>query len=117
LSRARSTVRALDFATIAQWFKTKRQSIFTSNGPHLHQLDARGVDLSGARILGVHVARSRFITDLRGAAFIESVLEMTDFTYGNLDNTLWQCTHVQHSYFCDSSFVDATLDRVAFIDW
>jgi uncharacterized protein YjbI with pentapeptide repeats len=116
LRRVRAAVEAPDFPKIAQWFMATRQSIVPSNGPHLHELDARGVDLAGARIFGVHIARCRLITDLRGAAFVDAILEMCDFTYSNLRNTLWQCTHVHYSYFRDSSFVDATLDRLLFID-
>lgn len=86
------------------------------NGPHVFELDCRGVDLRGAELYGLHIARSRFIADLRRATIRDSIIELSDLTYSDLENTIWQNTTVERSFLRDSSLIDATLDRVAFID-
>jgi uncharacterized protein YjbI with pentapeptide repeats len=93
-----------------------RRSIATGDGAYLADLDARGVDLTEVRILGVHIARCRFITNMCHASFIDAVIEEGDFTYADLRSTMWQRTQVYRSFLRDSSLVDATLDGSTFTD-
>ncbi len=111
-----ATTGAPDVVKLEQWYKAMRQSIPAGDSPYLADLDARGVDLTEARIFRVHVARCRFITDLCRASFIDAVIDASDFTYSNLRSTLWQRTRVQRSFLRDCSLVDATLDGSTFAD-
>ncbi len=111
-----ATTGAPDVVKLEQWYKAMRRSIPAGDGPYLADLDARGVDLTEARIFRVHVARCRFITDLCRASFIDAVIDASDFTYSNLRSTLWQRTRVQRSFLRDCTLVDATLDGSTFTD-
>jgi hypothetical protein len=85
-------------------------------GPHLFELDSHGRDLQQALFNGLHVARSKFLTDLRDATFVDTFIERSDFTYARLERTLWQRTCITHSFYHDASFENASLDDVAFFD-
>jgi uncharacterized protein YjbI with pentapeptide repeats len=82
----------------------------------IFEMNASGKDLRDAELFGLHVARSRFFTDLRRARLVDSVVEASDFTYCDLRNTLWQHTHVRRSFFRNSSFVDACFNDVMFVE-
>jgi hypothetical protein len=116
LKLAVSSAPVLDSRRMIQWLKAPGRSALTPGGPDLFALDAQGVALPAVTFLGLHVAKCWFITDLHDSTLIDAFVEQSDFSYGQLRNTLWQETRVHRSYFRDASFLDATFDRAVFVE-
>jgi uncharacterized protein YjbI with pentapeptide repeats len=83
---------------------------------HVFKLDASGKDLQEAVVCGLHVSHSRFITDMRRARFVDSLVEASDFSYADLRGTLWQRARIRSCYFREVRFWDAAFDDTMFID-
>ena len=116
LRRVPTETAELDARRVTRWLRARGRSALAPGGPDLFELDATGIAISAAQLLGLHVARCRFITAMPGASFLGALIEQCDFTYGSLRNTLWQHSHADHSFFRDSSLVDATFDHASFVD-
>jgi len=99
-----------------RWAAACDQTKVARGGPHVFELQSNGRDLQQALFYRLHVARSKFLTDLRDATFLDTFIERCDFTYARLDRTIWQRTCVTHSFYHDASFEGASLDDVAFFD-
>jgi len=83
---------------------------------HVFKLDASGKDLQEAVVCGLHVSHSRFITDMRRARFVDSLVEASDFSYADLRGTLWQRARIRSCYFREVRLWDAAFDDTMFID-
>ena len=66
LCRAPMNPRRCDPHRLRRWIAARGSSAELLDGPHIFELDAAGVDLSGAQLLGVHLVRCRLITSLHG---------------------------------------------------
>jgi hypothetical protein len=84
--------------------------------PDIVGLETAGRDLQMVEFFGLHVARSRFMASLRGTWFVESLVETSDFAYGDLRETLWQRTRVRRCHFREAELGDARFEDALFID-
>jgi hypothetical protein len=84
--------------------------------PTLLGLDTGGRNFTQTSFLGLHVASSRFMSDLSHSVFRDTFIESSDFTYGSLQHALLQRSCAWHSFFRHCSFADATFDEMIFID-
>src|SRR4051812_36568027 len=75
---------------LTRWMMAARRSEGADRVPDLFELDATGHELNDAQFIGLHLARCSFITSLRRARFADAYFDKCDFTYGNLQDTLWQ---------------------------
>lgn len=119
LRRAATCANELDTRRLARWADASRTTLIRRNGPDIFELDAGAASATGlqfAQFVGLHVAASRFIADMRRAIFQHSVVEGGDFTYCRLEDTTWQGTSLHRSFLRDSSFENASFDYVAFFD-
>lgn len=99
-----------------RWAAERDQTKVARGGPHVFELNSNGRDLQNASFHGLHVSRSKFLTDLRDATLVDAFIERCDFTYARLERTIWQRTCITHSFYRDALFGNATLDDVAFFD-
>ena len=106
----------LDAGRLRRWAVACAETKVPRGGPHLFEFDSHGRDLQESLFFGLHVAHSKFLTDLRNAMFIDTFVERSDFAYARLDRAILQRTCIRYSFFRESSFKDAILDDVAFFD-
>ena len=106
----------LDQDRLRRWGVAIAETKVPRGGPHLFELDSHGRDLQQALFCGLHVARSKFLADLRDSTFVDTFVEFTDFTFAKLDRAIMQRTCIRHSSFRDSSFRNAIFDDIAFFD-
>jgi uncharacterized protein YjbI with pentapeptide repeats len=116
LQRAPTSAGDRDLQKFTRWVLAYGRSTSALDGPHLYELDAAGTDLAGARLLGIHAVRCRFITAMPHARFEDAYIDLSDFTYSNLWRSAWLRTRVHRSHFREASLSGAVLDRTTFID-
>jgi len=114
LESAPVTIAAPELGRFQRWTRARTTTLIARNGPHIFELDAAGHELQEVVFFSLHVASSRFITNLRRATFWDTFIEGTDFNYSRLDNSDWKDTCVTRSFFRDSSFQDAVFQGCAF---
>jgi len=116
LQRNPITSAPLDQDRLRRWAAALSETKVPRGGPHLFEVDSHGRDLQQALFYGLHVARSKFLTDLRDSTFVDTFVEFTDFTFAKFDRAIMQRTCIRHSSFRDSSFQNAIFDDIAFFD-
>lgn len=116
LRRAPTEFPHRDSQRLVRWVTAPRRSESATCGPDLYELDVTGIPLVDTVFPGLHVVGCRFITDMHGASFLDALIERTDFTYSNLNNTRWQATQVRRSFLRDSSLAGARFAGTTFID-
>jgi uncharacterized protein YjbI with pentapeptide repeats len=114
--RVPSGTTHLDAGRLRRWAAASAETKVPRGGPHLFEFDSHGRDLQEALFFGLHVAHSKFLTDLRSAMFVDTFIERSDFAYAKLDRAILQRTCIRHSFFRDASFKNTVLDDVAFFD-
>jgi hypothetical protein len=105
-----------DSSRLARWMMAPGRPTAPTRVPDLFEIDAGGTPLSDHSFAGLHAARCRFISALPRARFTDVLFERSDFTYGDLRDTVWQQSCARGSCFRDGSFANAVFDGATFLE-
>lgn len=110
------SIVSCDQQRLRRWLMAMGQTMVRRKGPHLFEMDAEGICLRSAQLFDLHVSHCRLITDLRDAHFRNTMVESSDLTYANLDDSVWQDSTVHRSFLRESTLLNVTFHDAAFFD-